>query len=175
MKPLPHAAVLSLVLALMPACDGLRRGYASPEAAALTTYLRLIGSYARAGRDSSLHQLNWIYVNVPPSQRLQERQLARALIPWAKNLKLLRDTSLFARASVPEESLAVYRAVFDVRPVDAHTRLMFAHSGRFFGAHAYMVFIEACRGWPCHDGMVVEVAHSLFGYRTVGQPATVSD
>jgi len=167
------ATIPILASTAVMACAGRGPRYETPEDAAFASYRAAIDS-ATGARDTVVPVL---YGNIPADSRQLEAPLQRDLSPWARTVRLFRDSSYCASAIIPLESLSAYREVYDVRALDpdrvlSHLRadrdttpelLRFLARGR-----PYRVEHEWCRHWNCSRGAGAVVAGKGRSFRALG-------
>ena len=170
----------AVLVATSPSCAPTGQVYETPEGAAYA----FAGDYAdavnktphRAKRADSV-----LYVNVPPDARVLDSSLQRDLHPYAHRLRLFRDSSQYAQARVPQDSLSVYGRLVDIRPIDSSTiNYLRKQPGGIDErllrrGQAYLVAAESCRQWRCHGAIAVVVGHTRRGYRGLGVLYSVTE
>ena len=157
---------------LMSGCGSRAGGYGSPEAAAFATYRRLVDSVDRVERPA----VAVLYVNVPPDGRELGRSIERDLHPWARRVRLFRDTSFYASSIIPEDSLLAFGDVIDIRLLPASfvaTELALNHAEERTlrlarAGTTYRVDHQWCRQWNCSAGAQVVVGREHGRYRGLG-------
>lgn len=111
-------------------------------------------------------------VNVPPETPLDSGTM-RALRSTATAITLFRDTSRYNARNISVDSQRVLGNIYDVRRIPpAVWDSMAAADSNLFAAvevhgPVYHVSRESCRGWPCHEGVWVEVRRAGSEYQGV--------
>jgi hypothetical protein len=90
-----------------------------------------------------------VTVNLPPSSPATSESFLRDLSTWNVPLRLLRDSSMFARLAVSPESLAAWGGIYDIRVSESDSLRSRNPSDTLL---VYTVRWESCRAFPCHAG-----------------------